>query len=251
MKRRQLIALAVLLCCFALPALAQTESYDLLQTGSGASVDLSSQGLGTVNLQGVPIMSSLGSTDTIIQRNGNSGSVSINVYALFMKSTSPVTFSGQSCDVYVTINNSGANGGPSISTSVLPQPDSLSGSTGTMTINSGGTFDSSFTVNADVIFVKAGTSVTSSGNWVGHGAAPSNSMSSTGSSWSSTAPAGYPSNSSYPSGGVYPKPIHTGPHPVVPSSCGTSAPATQPTSPNSKSANLALQRACTSVTTLQ
>src|SRR5215469_13574452 len=221
MKRRQLIALAVLLCCFALPALAQTQSYDLLQTGSGASVDLSSIGLGTVNLQGMPITGSLGNTDTIIQRNGNSGSVSMNVYALFMKSTSTVTFSGQTCDVYVTINHSAANGGPSISTSVLPQPDSLSGSTGTMTIHSGGTFDSSFTVNADLIFVKAGMSVTSSSNWVGHKAAPSNSMSSTASSWSSTPSAGYPSSPSYPSGGFYPKPGHTGPHPVVPASCGT------------------------------
>ena len=223
MKRHQLITLAVLLCCFALPVLAQNSGYDLLQTGSGASVDLSSiQNIGTVKLQGQSIDGSLGNTDTIIQRTANGpGQVPMNVYALFMKSTSPVTFNSTSCDVYVTINNSGANGGPTISTSVLPQPDSLSGSTGTITINSGGTFSSSFTVNADLIFVKAGTSVTNSANWVGHKAAPSNSMSSTNSSWSATAPSGYPSNSSYPSGGFYPKPVHTGPHPVVPASCGT------------------------------
>lgn len=218
MKRLlQLVAFAVLLSCFALPVMAQSAGYDLLQTGSGASVDLSSIGLGTVNLQGVPISSSLGNTDTIIHRTANGpGSVAMNVYALFMKSTSTVTFSGTSCDVYVTINNSGGN----ISTSVLPQPDSLSGSTGTITIRSGGTFDSSFTVNADLIFVRAGTSVTNSANYVGHQAAPSNSMSSTNSNWSSTAPAGYPSSTSYPSGGFYPVPVHTGPHPVVPASCG-------------------------------
>lgn len=218
MKRiLQSVAVAVLLSCFALPVLAQTAGYDLLQTGSGASVDLTSMSLGVVKLQGVPITSSLGNTDTIIQRTANGpGSVPMNVNALFMKSTSPVTFSSTSCDVYVTINNSGG----AISTSVLPQPDSLSGSTGTITIYSGGTFDSSFTVNADLIFVKAGTSVTNSANWVGHKAAPSNSMSSTASSWSASPPAGYPSNTSYPSGGFYPKPVHTGPHPVVPSSCG-------------------------------
>lgn len=223
MKRiLQLVTLTALLYCFAAPVMAQTAGFDLLQTGSGASVDLSSIGLGSVPLQGVSIMSSLGNTDTIIQRTANGpGSVPINVYALFMKSQNPVSFHGQSCDVYVTINNSGG----AISTSTLPQPDSLSGSTGTVTItsngSSGGTFDSSFTVNADLIFVKAGTSVTNSSNYVGHQAAPSNSMSSTASSWSSTAPSGYPSSSSYPSGGFYPRPVHTGPHPVVPASCGT------------------------------
>lgn len=249
MKRRQLITLAVLLCCFALPVLAQNAGYDLLQTGSGASVDLSSiQNIGTVNLQGQSIDSSLGNTDTIIQRTANGpGQVPMNVYALFMKSTSPVTFNSTSCDVYVTINNSGANGGPTISTSVLPQPDSLSGSTGTVTINSGGTFNSSFTVNADLIFVKAGTSVTNSANWVGHKAAPSNSMSSTNSSWSASAPSGYPSNSSYPSGGFYPKPVHTGPHPVVPSSCGTGVQPLSPTTHTSTSATQVLQKACVAV----
>lgn len=233
MKRvLQSVALAVLLSCFALPVLAQTAGFDLLQTGSGASVDLTSMNLGVVQLQGLSIMGSLGNTDTIIQRTGNGpGSVPINVYALFMKSTSPVTFSGTSCDVYVTINNSGG----AISTSVLPQPDTLSASTGTVTINSGGTFDSNFTVHADLIFVRAGTSVTSSTNWVGHKAAPANSMSSTASSWSATAPGGYPSNPNYPSGGFYPKPGHTGPHPVVPASCGTTG--LQHAQPGSGAAN--------------
>ena len=223
MKRiLRLVALAMLLPCFALPVLAQSAGYDLLQTGSGASVDLTSLNLGVVPLQGVSIMSSLGNTDTIMHRTANGpGKVPMNVYALFMKSTQPVTFKSQSCDVYVTINNSGG----AISTSVLPQPDSLSGSTGTVTItsngSSGGTFDSSFTVNADLIFVKAGTSVTNSGNYVGHQAAPSNSMSSTSSTWTTTPSAGYPSSPGFPSGGFYPKPVHTGSHPVVPASCGT------------------------------
>jgi hypothetical protein len=228
MKRLlQLLTLAMVVLCCALPVLGQSAGYDLLQTGSGASVDLTSiQNIGVVDLQGQQILSSLGNTDTIIQRTGNGpGKVPMDVYALFMKGTRTVTFNNTTCDVYVTINNSGANGGPTISTSTLPQPDALSGSSGTITINSGGTFDSSFTVNADLIFVKAGTSVTNSSNWVGHRAAPSNSMSSTGSSWSSTAPSGYPSNSSYPSGGFYPKPIHTGPHPVVPASCGAPPPS--------------------------
>ncbi|HYX51914.1 MAG TPA: hypothetical protein VE783_00565, partial [Candidatus Limnocylindrales bacterium] len=55
------ISALVLLPAFAA---AQSAGYDLLQTGSGASVDLSSIGLGKVPLQGVPIQTSTGSTDT-------------------------------------------------------------------------------------------------------------------------------------------------------------------------------------------
>ena len=50
---------------------AQTAGYDLLQTSSGASIDLSSLGLGVVNLKGVPIQSSTGNTDTIMHRTAD------------------------------------------------------------------------------------------------------------------------------------------------------------------------------------
>jgi hypothetical protein len=215
------LAAFLLLLLGSLPLSAQSAGYDLLQTGSGASIDLSSAGLGNVSLQGVPIQSSTGSTDTIIHRTQNipsgGGSSALDLTALFMKSTSSVTYQGQQVDVYVTRNNSGGT----ISTSVLPQPDSVSASSGSVTVRSDGTFDSSITVNADVIFVRAGTSVTNSSNYVGHQAAPAVALTSSGSSWSSTPPAGYPSSSSFPSGGFYPRPVHTGAHPVVPSSCNT------------------------------
>ncbi len=202
-------------------ASAQTAGYDLLQTGSGASIDLSSVNLGNVSLTGVPIQGGTGNTDTIMHRTQDvpqgGGTVPLEVTALFMKSVSSVTFNGQQVDVYVTINNSGGK----VSTSVLPQPDSLSGSTGTMTVRTDGTFDSSFNVNADVIFVKAGTSVTNSGNYVGHQAAKTISLSSTNSTYTTTPPAGYPSSTTFPSGGIYPRPVHNGPHPVVPSKCGS------------------------------
>jgi hypothetical protein len=144
-----------------------------------------------------------------------------------MKSTSSVTFNGQPVDVYVTINNSGGK----VSTSVLPQPDSLSGSTGTMTVRTDGTFDSSFNVNADVIFVKAGTSVTNSANYVGHQAAKTISLSSTNSTYTTTPPSGYPNSATFPSGGIYPRPVHNGPHPVVPSKCSSGVQPTNPQSP--------------------
>lgn len=208
--------LVVLLLAGSLLASAQSAGYDLLQTSSGASIDLSSLNLGVVQLQGVPIQGATGNTDTVMHRTqdvpSGGGTVAVNVNALFMQSTSPVTFNGQSADVYVTINNSGGQ----ISTSVLPQPDSLAASTGSVTVRTDGTFDSNITVNADVIFVKAGTSVTNSGNWLGHQAASPISLTSTNSSWSSTPPPSYPVANCYPSGGFYPFPKHVGQHPVIP-----------------------------------
>jgi hypothetical protein len=207
---------------------AQTAGYDLFQTGAGSTIDLSSVNLGTVNLQGVPIQTVTGNADTIMHRTQNmptgGGSVNVNVNALFMQSTSHVTYKGQSVDVYVTINNSGGT----IPTSVLPQPDALSASTGTVTIRTDGTYDSSFTVNADVIFVKAGTSVTNSSNYVGSMAASAITLSSTNGSWSATPPSGYPGSGSYPSGGFYPNPPGHPSHKVTPASCGSGTGASRP-----------------------
>jgi hypothetical protein len=216
------VSLAALLLAGFLPALAQSPGYDLFQTGSGSAVSL--PGIGSVPLQGVAIQGTTGNTDTIIQRTQSvppgGGSVAVVVFALFMKSTSPVTFNGQSADVYLTINNTGGV----ISTSVIPQPDSLAGSKGTVTVRTDGTFDSSITVNADVIFVKAGTSVTNPANYLGHQPAPSVTMTSTNSTWSTSPPSGYPSSGSFPSGGFYPIvvnghliPPHV--HPIAPAKC--------------------------------
>ena len=123
-----LAVMALLVFCFV-PASAQISAgYDLFQTGSGASVDLSSIGLGNVPLQSFPIQSSLGNTDTIMHRTQNipatGGSSSVVVTALFMKSVNSVTYNGQPVDVYVTLNNSGG----AIPTTTLPQPDATSSS---------------------------------------------------------------------------------------------------------------------------
>jgi hypothetical protein len=224
-----LSALASLVLASSLSAPAQSAGFDLFQTGSGTQVTIPN--VGTVPLQGVPIQGTTGNTDTMIHRTQNvpsgGGTVNVNVYALFMKSTAPVNFNGSSADVYVTINNSGGT----ISTSVLPQPDPLSPSSGTVTVHTGGTFNSNITVNADLIFVKAGTSVTNTANYLHHQAASATTLSSTNSSWSSTAPAGYPSSSSFPSGGFFPTSVggggHSTPshvHAIVPASCGTVTP---------------------------
>jgi hypothetical protein len=228
LSRKKIFSLLVLsvsvLLLSALPLSAQINpGYDLLQTGSGASVDLSSLNLGTVQLHGNPWDTSLGNTDTIMNRTdtipSTGGSSNVNVTALFMKSNNSVTYKNQLVDVYVTLNNSGGK----IATTTLPQPDALSASSGSVNVRSDGTFDSSITVNADLIFVKAGTSVSDPNNYVDHRAASSITLNSSGSSWSSSAPSGYPSSSTFPSGGgFYPRPVHTAPHPVVPASCGSS-----------------------------
>lgn len=221
-RPQHLVLLTVLLISF-LPVFAQSPGYDLFQTGSGSAVSLPN--IGSVPLQGVTIQGSTGSTDTIIQRTQSvppgGGTVAVNVFALFMKSSSPVTFNGQSADVYVTINNTGGV----ISTGVIPQPDSLAGSNGTVTVRTDGTFDSSITVNADVIFVKAGTSVTNPANYLAHQPAPSVTLTSTNSSWSTSPPSGYPSAGKFPSGGFYPIVIngHLVPphlHAIAPAKCG-------------------------------
>jgi hypothetical protein len=217
------LSLAVLLLS-ALPLSAQINpGYDLFQTGSGASVDLSSLNLGTVQLHGNPWDTSLGNTDTIMNRTdtipSTGGKSNLNVTALFMKSNNSVTYKNQLVDVYVTLNNSAGK----IATTTLPQPDALSASSGSITVRSDGTFDSSITVNADLIFVKAGASVTDPNNYVDHRAASSISLSTSGSSWSTAASTGYPSSTTFPSGGsFYPKPVHNASHPVVPASCGSS-----------------------------
>jgi hypothetical protein len=249
---------AALLLASSLPALAQGAGYDLFQTGANASVDLSSIGLGVVPLQGVPIQSATGVADTIMYRPeavpSGGGVIPVYVFALFMESQNPVTFNGQSTDIYVTVNAS--NG--VIPTSVLPQPDSLPASSGTITVYPNtGTFDSSITVNADLIFMPHGVSPTNSSAMLAHQAATPITMSQTGSSYTTSpasdvsasrvpehgaapdvvtivtgggggggggggasptptpSPTPVPTPTPYLSGGFYPRPVHQGPHPVT------------------------------------
>jgi hypothetical protein len=218
--RNMLVAGLVLAA--SMMASAQTAGYDFFQTTTGAAADVSNiTGVSPslVNLQGVPIMASAGNTDTIMHRTAN-GSSPVNVFALFMKNSVPVTYLGSPVDLYVTVNNSAGF----IPTSVLPQPDALSPSTGFVTITSSSTFDSNITVNADVIIVPVGASPT--GPSILHQPANPTVLTTTGSTWSSTPPAGYPSVAGLPSGNFYPHPIHSnGPHPVTPAACAPSGAA--------------------------
>jgi hypothetical protein len=255
MKRVLLATAAVLLGSSM--ALAQSAGYDLFQTDASCttSVDLSGvSGISptTVTLKGVPVQSSTGNTDTIISRgavNSSTHQASLNVYVLYMKNCGTVTLNGSPIDLYISINNSGG----AISTSVVPQPDSLPASSGTMTVNTDGTFSSSLTVNADVIFTSVGGNPATSSS---HAAAPQTSLSATG-TWSSNGATGYPQSTSYPSGGFNPITIHhTSPnhaHQVLPASCGTGG-ATVAGAPNTgaglqqkATGNVQLRPACVAV----
>lgn len=201
---KKLFATSVLVLSFLLAASAQQPGFDLLETES-ASIDFDSPGLANVPLKGMPIAASTGSADTIIHRMqavpAAGGAVAVEVYALLLKGVNPVSFLGQPADLYVTINNTEGV----LSMSVLPQPDALAKSTGTISVRTDGTLDANITLNADLIFVKAGGRLNSIKDQMGHiGDRVRVTLTSKNSSWSSAAPSGYPSPSALPSGGLYP-----------------------------------------------
>lgn len=218
---------------------AQQAGFDLFQTATSTAVDLHKLGLGLVYLKGVPIEKSLGNTDTIMHRTkdvpAGGGDVPVEVFALFMKSRTPVNFkppgaSGkpQRADVYVTINNSGGK----IPTSVLTQPDALKPSDGTLAVRKNHTFTSKITVNADLLFVRAGGSPAKAGDILHHQPADSILLTSSLSQWSSTPPHGYPMTQEFPAGKFYPKPKHKNKgHPVTPSTCTGGPTRIGPTGP--------------------
>jgi hypothetical protein len=190
--------------------------FDLLQTPSGSTDNLSSIGLGTVTFQGValPSVAGVGMADTIVCRitpltypiSGNGEGLNIQIVAMLLESVGTVTcnnslcgsYYGQPVTVYATINQTDQY----IPLTQLPEPDYLSPSTGSMTVFSNDTFNTNgTTVQADLIVVPPGASVTSSAIFTTP--MPKDSISASGSSWTSTAPAGYPNSTNFPPGGFY------------------------------------------------
>lgn len=229
MKRFFLRSLAVVFAAaavfvYAPPALAQQAGYDLLQTPpGGAAIGVGIPGVSpsTVLLEGVPICACTAQTDTIMHRSQASGGhANLTVVALFLKNSVPVTRNGSPVDIYVTVNNSDGV----IGQNVLPQPDALPASTGSLTIRPDGTFDSSFTVHADIIVVARGADVRNPSTHLAHMAAPPVSLSANNNVWTPAPPPGYPPECFFPGNGFYPggpvpETAPTGPHqhPVVPS----------------------------------
>jgi hypothetical protein len=191
--------------------------YDLLETPNGSTDNLSTAGLGTVTFQGVPLPSvaDAGTSDTIVERlnaipnpiPSGGACIPIQIVALYLQNTGTVicnnpacgSYSGQPVTVYATINDVTSV----IPLSQLPQYDSLTPSTGTMTVYSNGTFNTNgTTVQADLIVVPPGAAVTYTPP-IFHQPMPADTISASGSSWTTVAPAGYPAPPSFPSGGFY------------------------------------------------
>jgi hypothetical protein len=190
--------------------------YDLLLTSGGTQDNLSSVGLGTVTFQGLPLpgVAQAGTADTIVERLDavpnpipqNGACIPIQIIALSLQSTGTVicnnascgSYKGQAVSVYATINQTGGT----IPTSQLPQPDSLTASSGTMTVFPNGTFNTNgTTVQADLIVVPPGSAITA--RPIFSTPMPSDTITANGSSWTTTAPPGYPNSPVFPSGGFY------------------------------------------------
>jgi hypothetical protein len=131
-----------------------------------------------------------------------------------MESVAPVNIGGSFFDIFVDINNSGG----AIPQSMLPQPDALTPSTGSLTVTenasgTGGTYTSTLNVFADVLIEPTGTGTIAQHipDLIGV------TLSSTGGTWSTTPGATDLHNATYPAGGFYITNVgtHTGPHPVT------------------------------------
>ena len=209
-----LIAVVLLLGCSGL-ATAQCAGntnvggFDLLQTASGSQDDLSSLGLGTVSFSGVPVsFPALGTTDTIVCRITPlpnpvpSGGATLNIQIVALLLQGSAIYNGQSVTVYATVNQTqNTQGVYAIPLSQLPVPDQsqLAASSGTMTVGSNGTFNTnSLNIQADLIVVPQGAAVTA--NPIFTAPMPADTLSSSGGSWSSTRPSGYPGSSTFPPG---------------------------------------------------
>jgi hypothetical protein len=179
--------------------------YDLLQTFSGTTDNLTSIGLGNVNFTGSPLNGQVGTTDTIVCRITPLpnpipvGGAALNIQVVALLMHGDTMYRTQRVTVWATINQT--NG--AIPTTQLPQPDVLPiASTGTMTVFPDGTFDTNqLNIQADLIVVPQGQPVTATPIFTTP--MPADKISSGGSTWTTTAPAGYPNSTTFPSGGFF------------------------------------------------
>jgi hypothetical protein len=189
--------------------------YDLLQTMTGTQDNLSSLGLGTVTFSGSPLPG-VGTTDTIVCRitplpspiPSGGATLNIQVVALLLSGNATYTNSSNqttNVTVYATINQTqNAQGTYTIPLSQLPVPDQfqMEASTGTMTVASNGTFNTnSLNIQADLIVVPQGQPVTATPIFTAP--MPADTLASSGSTWTTAPPSGYPSSTTFPSGGFY------------------------------------------------
>jgi hypothetical protein len=178
--------------------------YDLIQTFNGTRDDLSSIGLGVVTFSGVPLPGGLaGNADTIVCRldplpgsiGSEGASLKMQIVALLLKGDT--MYNGLPVTVYATINQTDGK----ISKTLLPQPDLLTPSDGTMVVFPGKFDTQQLNIQADLIVVPQGRPVTYPPNFTTP--MPGTSFSATGSTWTKTPPSGYPTSTTFPAGGFY------------------------------------------------
>lgn len=192
----------------------------------------------SVSFSGVPLpRTDAGTTDTIMCRfnplpnpiPAAGTPVTIQLVALYLKADAMYQPAGQptatAVTVYATINQTRDVSGHysicrnvtqppnnpsdpcSFPANVLPEPTPNPGpypqpSSGRMTVFSNGTFNTdNLNIQADLIVVARGGAVNDSP--IAVLAMPLDQMSSSGSTWSTTAPNGYPNSTTYPAGGFF------------------------------------------------
>lgn len=214
---------ALLVSCSGLAAaqcarVSSPGGFDLLSTFTGTQDTNPNSQLSAITFNGVTLPGGLaGSADTIICRKEalpnpipqNGANIDIQIVALYLKGDGTYTDNNNvqhAVTVYATINQTqDSNGVYKIPNDYnhLPQPDTLNDSKGTMTVYPGGTFNTnSLDVQADLIVVPQGDPINSANRYTTL-IMNSDTISSNGSTWTTTAPAGYPNSSTFPSNGFY------------------------------------------------
>lgn len=217
------VVAALLLSCSGLAAaqcagVSSPGGFDLLSTFTGTQDTNPNSHLGAITFNGVTLPGGLaGSADTIVCRKEslpnpipqNGATIDIQIVALYLKGDGTYTDNNNvqhSVTVYATINQTqDSNGAYKIANDYndLPQPDTLNASTGTMTIYPNGSFNTnSLYVQADLIVVPQGDPINSANRYTTL-IMNADTISSNGSTWTTTAPAGYPNSTTFPSNGFY------------------------------------------------
>lgn len=214
---------ALLVSCSGLAAaqcagVSSPGGFDLLSTFSGTQDTNPNSHLSAITFDGMTLPGGLsGSADTIVCRKEalpsqippGGTTLDIQIVALLLKGDGTYTDNNRvqhQVTVYATINQTqDSNGVYKIPNDYndLPQPDTLDPSIGTMTVTSDGKFNTiSLKVEADLIVVPQGELINST-NRLAVLIMNEDTISSSGSTWTTTPPAGYPNSTTFPSGGFY------------------------------------------------
>lgn len=182
--------------------------FDLLQTFGGTKDDLTHAGLGMVNFVGSPLMGQVGNADTIICRIDHlpnpvpAGGKQLSIQVVALKMHGDTFYRGEPVTVWATINQT--NGAiPQSELPVSPQDaPHLMPSKGTMMVFPDGRFDTQqLNIQADLIVVAKGQPVTATPKFTMP--MPADQISATGSTWTTTPPAGYPVSTTFFPGGFF------------------------------------------------